>query len=74
MSQEGLDNDDPNNRQERERSVRASGVPPPSPEGEEARSKEVMFGPTEKTDEGGKMAMVPATSGPVTNVRKYQRN
>jgi hypothetical protein len=54
-------------RHERERSVRASGVPPPSPEGENL-SKGVVFGPTEKDDPEGKMSLVPGTPGPVNNV------
>ena len=68
MSKEGLGGDGTEHRQDRERSVRASGVPPPSPEVEENKVKEVLFGPTEKDDAEGKMAMVPATPGPVSGV------
>ncbi|KAK8865579.1 hypothetical protein IAR55_000723 [Kwoniella newhampshirensis] len=57
------DFDENEKRQERERSVRATGVPPPSPEGEVNDEGEVMqtlFGPSEKNDVEGKMALVPA--------------
>ena len=63
---QGKDGED-EGRRERERSVRASGVPPPSPEGEDL-SKGVVFGPTEKNDPEGKMSLVPGTPGPVNNV------
>jgi hypothetical protein len=63
---DGMENDN-EGRHERERSVRASGVPPPSPEGEDL-SKGVVFGPTEKDDPEGKMSLVPGTPGPVNNV------
>ncbi|ORX35476.1 hypothetical protein BD324DRAFT_632995 [Kockovaella imperatae] len=59
MSQEAPEEDD---RAVRERSVRASGVPPPSPEPEE-RIENVgsVFGPSYKEDKEGKMALVPAS-------------
>ena len=41
-----------------ERSLRASGAPPPSPEVEAGLTGPV-FGPSEKIDEDGQMAMVP---------------
>ncbi len=59
MSKEEVDGEA---RQERERSVRASGAPPPSPE--EVGQGGLfgpLFGPSERVDEEGKMAMVPAS-------------
>lgn len=61
MSREGMEGGDEDRRAERERSVRASGVPPPSPEGEDVMGKSVVFGPSEKDDQEGKLAMVPST-------------
>ena len=51
---------DESDRNERERSVRASGVPPPSPESEEEPVIGTLFGPSENEDREGKMALVPA--------------
>ncbi|OCF31828.1 hypothetical protein I316_06426 [Kwoniella heveanensis BCC8398] len=60
-------------RSERERSVRAHGPPPPSPDRGNAQSGgenrdvageaeiEPLFGPTNKADDEGKMALVPST-------------
>jgi hypothetical protein len=45
-------------RAERERSVRDSGAPPPSPNGEEGQAISSLFGPSEKDDKDGSMAMV----------------
>lgn len=68
MSQEGLEDGSTDPRQERERSVRASGVPPPSPEGKLSHHGDAVFGPTDKEDAEGKMAMVPSTPAPTANV------
>ncbi|WWD18247.1 hypothetical protein CI109_102697 [Kwoniella shandongensis] len=58
------DFDENEKRQERERSLRATGVPPPSPEGEtvdeEGEVMQKLFGPSEKNDPDGRMALVPA--------------
>ena len=48
------------NRQEREKSERAVGAPPPSPVGGDGTMTGTLFGPSEKTDEDGKMALVPS--------------
>ncbi|CAD6585338.1 MAG: hypothetical protein TREMPRED_004111 [Tremellales sp. Tagirdzhanova-0007] len=55
-----IDGDD--NRQERERSERANGAPPPSPVLDNGTMTGTLFGPSERTDEDGKMALVPAAS------------
>lgn len=60
-AQDGRTEDDGQRRNERERSVRASGVPPPSPDMDEAQVMGTLFGPSEKDDKDGSMAMVPAT-------------
>ncbi|WRT66035.1 uncharacterized protein IL334_002986 [Kwoniella shivajii] len=60
---EPIEEDD--KRLERERSVRATGPPPPSPTNDEGEVTDTLlgplFGPTNKTDEEGKMALVPAS-------------
>ncbi|WVF71016.1 hypothetical protein IAT40_005812 [Kwoniella sp. CBS 6097] len=64
-------------RSERERSVRANGPPPPSPDGDNdlgenrdaaGRGGDIqpLFGPSSKTDEDGKMALVPSTQNNTT--------
>lgn len=70
MSREGMEGEDKvdDRRAERERSVRASGVPPPSPEGGEVPNTSVTFGPSEKNDQEEKLAMIPSTQGPVNQV------
>ena len=52
---------DEDRRDERERSVRASGVPPPSPQSEEGEVTQTLFVPSNKDDVEGKLAMVPAS-------------
>jgi hypothetical protein len=69
MSRGEIDSKDEDRRNERERSVRASGVPPPSPESEENQVRDIVFGPSEKEDKDGTMALVPAAPGPVNQVR-----
>lgn len=58
MSKEDVETE---SRQERERSVRASGAPPPSPDGDIGGSigTGTLLGPSERIDEEGKIAMVP---------------
>ncbi|WVQ96945.1 hypothetical protein IAU59_004054 [Kwoniella sp. CBS 9459] len=64
--------DEDQRRSERERSVRANGPPPPSPDGDRdsglgenrdlaGTEIEPLFGPSNKTDDEGKMALVPST-------------
>lgn len=59
-------------RQEREKSVKPNGAPPPSPEADADETMTgTMFGPSEKMDEDGKMAMVPANQvGPTCYVSR----
>ncbi|WVQ85746.1 hypothetical protein IAT38_007913 [Cryptococcus sp. DSM 104549] len=55
---EPMDEDD--NRAQRERSVRATGPPPPSPSKSDDAMMGTLFGPSNKSDEKGEMAMVPS--------------
>lgn len=71
-------------RQERERSVRASGAPPPSPDPEgggpamgngldgDGEAMQTLFGPSEKEDKDGSMAMV--TVAPVSGPAVLSRD
>ncbi|WVR05535.1 hypothetical protein IAU60_002553 [Kwoniella sp. DSM 27419] len=71
ISQGGHSSDQPEDeRNDRERSIRADGPPPPSPNGDAPASQAdpiesigPLFGPTNKTDEEGNMAMVPSSGG-----------
>ncbi|KAK1927718.1 hypothetical protein DB88DRAFT_479018 [Papiliotrema laurentii] len=74
MSRGEIDSKDEDRRNERERSVRASGVPPPSPESEENQVRDIVFGPSEKEDKDGTMALVPAAPGPVNQVSKEEED
>lgn len=72
-AQDGTTADDGQRRNERERSVRASGVPPPSPDTDEAQVMGTLFGPSEKDDKDGSMAMVPATLTSAPQVSSLRR-
>ncbi|KAK4684998.1 hypothetical protein P7C73_g5163, partial [Tremellales sp. Uapishka_1] len=63
MSKAGMEDD---GRQERERSVRASGAPPPSPQAEEGEVMQTLFGPSEKEDPNNEMGLVVPYVGPQT--------
>ncbi|WWC60665.1 uncharacterized protein I303_103240 [Kwoniella dejecticola CBS 10117] len=66
-------------RQERERSVRATGPPPPSPSGNRTETDDLddqsenlnsLFGPSNKDDVDGKLSLVPASQNNTSSMSK----